>query len=168
MKLSTYISDLPIEKIVNTISYACFRYKAYNQHYEDLFYKAYTTMRKKSSVTAAVLSAFSPSNCQISGFISRDIYYGLNGKLAQPELTSDNVVLQIYSDGSNLDNKPVKERSKRYNKDLDTNPIFLIIVFSVNKDGILSEIQVKLPNERGEIIETETIFESTKSVRKAV
>ncbi len=88
--------------------------------------------------------------------------------MAQPELMSDNVILQIYSNGSDLKGKPIKERSEMYNQDLTTNPIFMIVVFSVNQEGLLSRIQVKLPNAAGEIIDEETIYEPIKYIEIAI
>lgn len=168
MKLSKYMTISQIQEIVRTISTACIRYRAFDEKFQELFYTPYTTMRKKGAVTSAVLSAFSPEQCQIVGFTSQDIYYGLNEKLAQPELVSDNVVLQIYSNGSDLSGKPIKERSKMYNRDLTTSPIFLIVVFSASKEGLLSRIQLKLPNADGEIINEETIYELPKCIEIAI
>lgn len=162
------MTNSQIQEIVTTISNACIRYRTFDKQFKDLFYVPYTTMRKKASVTSAVLSAFSPTHCHIIGFTSQDIYYGLHDQLAQPELMSDNVILQIYSNGSDLKGKPIKERSEMYNQDLTTNPIFMIVVFSVNQEGLLSRIQVKLPNAAGEIIDEETIYEPIKYIEIAI
>ena len=168
MNVSTYLTDLQIEEIVKTISNTCIRYRAYDKQFKDLFYEPYTTMRKKASVTSAVISAFSPDRCHISGFTSQDIYYGLHNQLTQPELISDSVVLQIYSNGSDLKGKPIKEKSELYNRDLTTLPIFMIIVFSASKEGWLNQIQIKLPDVTGEIIDEEIIYTKPKCIDMAI
>lgn len=167
MELSRYITDSQVKEIVDTILKACLKYRAFDKQYKNVFYEPYTTMRKKTSVTSAVISAFSPMYCHINGFTSQDIYYGLHGRLAQPELISNNVVLQIYSDGSDLKGNPIKERAKIYNQDLNTKPIFMLVVFFSNKEGTLNQIQVKLPNAAGEIIDEETIYRSPKCIEIA-
>lgn len=168
MNLSGFITDSQIQEIICTILNACIKYREFNKQCKDLFYEPYTTMRKKFSVTSAVLSAFSPIQCHITGFSVRNIYYGLHNQLAQPELMSDNAVLQIYSNGSDLKSNPIKENSKKYNCDLTTKPIFLVVVFFVNKESLLSKIQIKLPNADGEIIEEETIYEIPKCIEIAI
>lgn len=168
MDLSTYLTDRQIQEINNTIVNACIRYRAYDKQFGTLFYEPYTVMRKKNTVTTAVISAFSPEVCNISGFTSKDINYGAHGKLSQPELTSDNAIIQIYSNGSDLKGNPIKERSATYNQDLSGKPLFMIVVFSVDKDGMLSRIEIKIPDVSGIIIDTQTIYESPKCIDIAI
>lgn len=168
MNISEYISDSQVNEIIKIISNACTKYRAYDKKFKNLFYEPYTTMRKKYTVTSAVISAFSPKFCNIDGFTSRDIRYGLHNAMAQPELVSQNVILQIYSNGSDLKGKPIKKQSALHNQSMSNKPIFMIIVFTVNKGGILSNVEIKIPDASGKIIETQTIYEQPQCLEFAM
>ena len=96
MNLNDYITENQIDRIIYTIRTVCMKYKSIDIQLQNLFYEPYTNMRKKHSITSAIISAFSPKACDIPGLHSTDLCYGLNNMLSQPELISNNAVIQFY------------------------------------------------------------------------
>lgn len=143
LNLNDYLSFNQQQEIVARIKKGCIKYQNYLK--SDL-YEPYTEMRQKHQLTSYVLSQFSPDKCSINGLLLRDKKYGLNNKMVQPELYSDNVILHLYSNGTSLKSKIVKKYCKLYNHNLDSKPIFLIVIFNANKDGDLKSVCVKLTN----------------------
>lgn len=69
-------------------------------------------MRHKHTLTSAVLSGFAPNALKIDGITSETVNYGLQDKLAQPELKTQNAVFQIYSNGSDLKGNLIQNDAK--------------------------------------------------------
>lgn len=140
--------------IVDTIKKQCLRYREYEKYGESLFYEPYTKIRKKHSLTAAVLSGFCPKWFKVDGVEVKDLKYGRNNMLFQPELITKSAVIQIYSNGAKpLQNQLVQERCKTYNGSEHTGLRFLIIQFSVDKNGWLKEINAIYPDKSCNIAE---------------
>lgn len=149
-------------RIVEIIKSQCRQYQHLEHERRSLFYEPYTQMRKKHEVTSAVISGFAPGRVEIEGIQTADLNYGLNDKLAQPELRCENGIFHIYSDGSDLKGKKIFERCEEMNKDVSNPPLFFIIVFFVSKDGALQKIEMRLPNKDGKMIETRIIHQTPK------
>lgn len=154
------LTKTQIEQIVNVIEDRCRRFRSFEYQYESLFYEPYTTMRHKHTVTSAVISGFAPGQCHIEGITSRDLNYGLNDKLCQPELRCANGVFHIYSNGSDLKGKKIKERSKEYNFDITKTPLFFIIVVYIDQDGYFIAIDICVPNVDAKIVKRTTIYKN--------
>lgn len=144
--------------IVKIIKERCYRFQSFEKQFDSLFYEPYTKARHKHTVTSAILSGFAPETLQIEGIEVKDLSYGLKGMLSQPELTNENGIFHIYSNGSDLKGKKIFERSKQYNADLTTYPIFFIIVVDVSNDGILHGVDVRMPNQEGTIVFKQSIY----------
>ena len=148
MNLENDITAKQQREICGIIQTQCRRFQEMEREYRTLFYEPYIAMRQKHSVTAAVLSGFTPTTA-ITGFEINIIQYGLHDKLAQPELKSERAILQIYSNGSSLNAKVFMERCAEYNKDFSTLPVFMPIIFFTDAKGYLNRINAVLPNEKG-------------------
>ncbi len=152
------------EQIIKTIQSQCLRYQSFERQAEALYYEPYTNIRKKYSVTSAVISGFAPGRCKIDEVTVSDLNYGLQGKLSQPELYSANGVFHIYSDGSDLKGKRIKELSERYNGDLSSTPVFFLIVFSADKEGQLNKIEIRLPDATAQKYQKKVIYSSSNLI----
>lgn len=165
MDVCKYINTAQQESIIRIITERCRRFKAFEQQFSSLFYDPYTTMRKKHTLTSAVISGFAPNDDGeeiIDGITSTTIYYGRNNKMAQPELRTENAVFHVYSDGASQKTDVVKTRCELYNSDLSKPPIFLLVIFRASKKGELYGIDICLPNTSGEIIERHAIYSQPK------
>lgn len=124
------------------------------QNERKLGYAPYCVMRKKHNVTGLMLSAFAPDRFEHANIIVIDIYYGLNNKMSQPELKVDDSIIQIYSDGYDRKNKVVIDRCQRYNYSDESRPLFLIMVVTINSEGIISKIMLQRPNKSTKLSKT--------------
>lgn len=160
MEINEYINLSQQKEIVRIIVDRCRRFKALEQQYTSLFYEPYTVMRKKHTLTSAVISGFAPKNDGeeiIDGITSTTIYYGQN--MAQPELRTHNAIFHIYSDSASQKTAVVQDRCKLYNSNLSNPPIFLLIIFKASKSGELHGIDICLPDETGNIMERYSIYD---------
>ena len=164
--MSKMLNELLSEKqriqITAIVKDQCRRFQNLEKQYESLFYEPYTQMRHKHTATSAVLSGFAPGKFQIEGITSTDLNYGLNSKMAQPELHCDNGIFHIYSDGSDLRGKKILERCAEMNIDISSPPVFFILIVHIDKKGKLDKIEICLPNREGTIIERGLIYECPK------
>lgn len=151
-------------RIVQQIQVQFFRFKQYQQEENRLYYAPYATVRRKHTLTAAVLSGFAPDRFIANGIEVTDVQYGLNNTLGQPELHSVNAIIQIYSNGSDLSANVIKERCQQYNQDETSRPQFLLIVFYSNSKQELTRIEAKYPNAAGNIIETKSLYSNISSI----
>ena len=161
MDLKNYITEKQQHEICSIIQMQCRRFQEMEREYRSLFYEPYISMRQKYSVTTAVLSGFTPHTA-ITGFKISIIHYGLHGKLAQPELKSERAILQIYSNGSNLNARVFKERCATYNEDFSTLPVFIPVVFYADEKGNLRRINAILPNKDGIQVEQFSLYTRPK------
>lgn len=148
-----YITSQQLSSIIEIIKNRCDQFNKF----DSLFYEPYTTMRKKHSLTLAVISGFSPDDMDIKGLKTQNVYYGLNDKMAQPEIHCKNAVIQIYSDGSKLNNYIIKTRCEEYNQDTQ-KPIFFIVRFTANKKNVLKSIDICFLDSEANITETINVY----------
>lgn len=161
--ISEILSETLESKIVQTIQSRCHQFAKSEKINSMLYYEPYTTYRKKYSLTAAVLSGFSPSAFSVEGVKTEDLKYGLANNLCLPELHSDSAIIQIYSDGAKpLNNAIVRNRCKEFNLVGSAKPQFLIIQFSASKDGILSAIHAMYPDENCNVVDEKVLFAAPK------
>lgn len=151
-------------KIIEIIKSQCRRFQSIEKQYDDLFYEPYSNMRHKHSVTAAIISGFAPGKFQIEGITSKDLNYGLQDKLVQPELSCEKGVFHIYSDGSDLKGRKIFERCKEMNDSIESSPVFFLLIVSVTKDGQLNKIEICLPDKEACIVERINIYVKEKIV----
>jgi len=156
------LSNHQKNEIVEIIKSQCRLFQEYEIERDSLFYKPYTHMRQKHSVTSAILSGFAPDRFQIEGIKVVDLNYGLRDKLVQPELQCEMGLFHIYSNGSDLKGAKILERCKELNKDIETAPVFFLIIVSADKSGVLQKIDIYLPDDHGRIIRQERIYETPK------
>lgn len=159
MDITCLLTGEQKKQIISIIERNCYRFKTIQAQTESLFYEPYTEMRQKYSVTSAIISGFAPGRYDIRGISSSTVYYGLNNKLAQPELKCENGYFQIYSNGSDLKGAVIKERCQLYNHNLETTPVFFLLVVTVSKKGDLKKIDICLPDEDGIIVSRASIYE---------
>lgn len=162
MDIQCLLTSEQKKQIIVVIERSCYRFKTIQAQTESLFYEPYTEMRQKYSVTSAIISGFAPGRYDIRGISSSTIFYGLNNKLAQPELKCESGYFQIYSNGSDLKGTVIKERCQLYNCNLDTTPVFFLLVVTVSKNGDLKKIEICLPNKDGIIIDRDSIYEHSQ------
>lgn len=157
--INNILSDNLEKVIIDTIKKQCFLYKQVERQTRNLYYEPYSKRRKKYDLTAAILSGFAPDRFKVEGVCVEDLQYGLDyNPLVQPELTTDTVIVQLYSNGAKpLKSKTVLDRCKAYNDSSKKTKRFIIILFSVNKNGDLRKIEAVYPNKNGEIIERKTL-----------
>lgn len=157
------LSDVLQQAIVDRIKRQCLRYKQLEAYANSLYYEPYSNSREKHTVTAAVLSGFAPDRFEMDGIDVVDLNYGLaTNRLTQPELISDMVIIQLYSNGANpCKNRIVLERCRQYNGSDRAGKQFLLIRFWVDKKGNLSKIEAHLPDVNGVIIETKLLYKNT-------
>ena len=158
------LTDQQEDKIIEIIKNQCRRYQAWEEQSGTLFYEPYTKMRQKYSVTAAILSGFAPGQFQIEGITSADLNYGLNGGLAQPELSCESGIFHIYSDGSNLKGKKIAERCKEMNSSINSPPVFFLLIVTVSEGGQLNRVEICLPDQNGEIVSRKSIYAKEKII----
>lgn len=161
MNLEDFVDRKQQQEIITIIQTQCHRFQEQERQFQSLFYGPYVTMRHKYSLTSAVLSGFTP-NTAVSGFQIDVVHYGLNDMLCQPELRSKKAIVQIYSDGSNLNSKVFKDRCAKYNHDLTTMPVFLPFVFYANVKQGLNRIIALLPDKEGKPVSQYSIYEMPK------
>ncbi len=157
--IENLLTEYQKRKVIEIVKTQCRRFQAYEIEKDRIFYEPYTNMRQKYSATSAVISGFAPGRFQIEGIKAVDLNYGLHNLLAQPELHCEMGVFHIYSDGSDLKGKKILERCKELNSNLDSAPVFFLIIVSVSKSGVLRKIEMCLPDKDGEIIRRERIYE---------
>lgn len=157
-----------IEIIVKTINYQCYRYQKREKEYFDLHYEPYTCYRSKHHVTAAILSGFTPEK-DIDGFDISVVHYGKNKKMGQPELKNTNVILHIYNTDCGFSSIPFKQRCKKFNANLPSQPMFCCIVFSATSTGFLNSIELKIPNAEGKFVQSFLLFRQSRfsKIKKA-
>ncbi|MBP3272475.1 MAG: hypothetical protein J6M17_09670 [Ruminococcus sp.] len=153
MNILNYLTQDQLDEIIEVIKDRCNRFRTV----EDLFYEPYTCMRAKHTLTSAVISGFSPNDLEIEGLSSKNVFYGIGNKMAQPEISNENAIFQIYSDGASLENQVIKDRCADYNSD-NTPPIFFIIRYKANRKNLLKSIDVCFLNKDATIIETHNIY----------
>lgn len=160
MSILEYMNEDQLKSIINIIKKRCHDFRLV----DELFYEPYAWMRRKHSLTLAVISGFSPDDLNIEGFTSHNIYYGIN--MVQPEITGKKIVFQIYSDSSKLDNKAIKDNCKKYNSD-SNYPLFLIITFKVNEEKELKSINVNYLDGDSNVIKVENVYKNSIIVSKS-
>ncbi len=166
MNLLDYITEEQKKSIIDIIIGRCRMFKEIDTRYHSQMYEPYSTMRKKHGLTPFVLSGFAPNVMNIDGLNVRDVNYGLNDKMTQPEVYNNSSVIHIYSDGSNLKSDEIKEKCKIYN-DSQENPIFFIIRFTAKDDGTLKKIEVLFLDSNAKIYEKQEIYKVPKLARKS-
>lgn len=152
MDIKEILSESQINCIVNIIRDRC---RLFHEKNEDLYYNPYVIMRKQHALTGAVLTGFAPMNMQIEGLASRDVNYGPQNKMCQPELYNENAVFQIYSNKANIEkNNLVRTKCEQLNRDIEnTKPNFYIIRFKTNGSDQLVGLTLLLPNKDVQIID---------------
>lgn len=161
--ISEILSETLESKIVQTIQSRCHQFAEAEKTNNKLYYEPYTTYRKKHSLTAAVLSGFSPFAFLVEGVKTEDLKYGLANNLCLPELHTDSAIIQIYSDGAKpLNNTIVRNRCKEFNLAGSDKPHFLIIQFSASKNGTLSSIHAIYPDENCNVVDEKVLFTASK------
>ena len=146
------------EQIIKTIQSQCLRYQSFERQAEALYYEPYTNIRKKYSLTSAVISGFAPGRCKIDEVTVSDLNYGLQGKLSQPELNN------VMSKLKKLLGKRIKELCERFNGDLSSTPVFFLIVFSADKEGQLNKIEIRLPDATAQKYQKKVIYSSSNLI----
>lgn len=164
MNIEELIEKRIQESIVETIKEQCKKYRELSRMDRALYYEPYTVMRSKHKLTGAVISGFAPNRLGIEGLTSTDLNYGLNEKLCQPELKSENGIFHIYSAGSDLSGKKIIECSKKYNTNLNEYPIFFVVIFDASKEGYLNSVEIRIPNSEGKMVESYFIYQRAKLV----
>lgn len=139
--------------IVSIIKNQCERFALFETQFENLFYEPYTKIRKKHSLTSAVISGFAPDRLNLEGITVVNLNYGLHNRLSQPELSCENGIFHVYSSGSDLNGKKIYERCNQYNSNIELSPLFFLIVFYVSKKGILTKVEMCLPDSNANIKE---------------
>lgn len=162
------ISQEHIDVIVERLLTQSRKIQAHELKERELEYTPYCTMRKKHNTTGRLLSAFAPDRFHHEEICVTDIYYGLHDKLGQPELILDNAVVQIYSNGSDLKGKIISERCEMYNHSEESRPQFLIIVVTMNGDGVVSGIELCRPDKETKIVEVKKIYTNIVQLASAV
>lgn len=144
--------------IVQQIQIQFSKFKQYQQVQSQIFYEPYTAIRRKHNLTAAIISGFAPERFVKPGITVSDIYYGLHNKMCQPELKTADVVMQIYSNGSDLKGKIIKDRCQKYNCSNSARPKFLLIMFYSNPENDLIKIEAQYPDANGNVVETQELY----------
>lgn len=162
------ISKEHIDVVVERLLTRSRQIQAHEQYERQLEYAPYCTMRKKHNTTGKLLSVFAPDRFVHDEISVTDVYYGLHDKLGQPELTVDEAVIQIYSNGSDLKGKIISERCETYNKSDESRPQFLIMVVTMNGEGVISGIDLCRPDKSSKIVEAKKIYTNIVQLASAV
>ena len=152
--------------IVNRIREWCLLIQERSRIEQRLYYEPYAKGRKKHCVTGEILAGFAPDRFNVPGIEVIDLSYGRG--LCQPELHTTNAIIQLYSNGSDLKGAQIANCCEKYNASEDKRPQFLIIVFTVSKNGILSKIEAHRPNSTGELIEHLELYSNVTSLPEAI
>lgn len=145
------------KKIIQTIRTQCFRFSKHWQEEEGLYYQPYMKARTQHTLTGAVLSGFASKNFSMPGITVIDLEYGQN-HLYQPEIQSENAIIQIYNKSSGLTAKTIKEHCCQYNRDSATRPQFLLIVFDASEKNGLRKIEAQYLNADAELLERQDLY----------
>jgi len=164
--ISELISEKHRQAIVNRIREWCLLIQVENRIEERLYYEPYAKGRKKHGVTGEILAGFAPDRFNVPGIEVVDLSYGRG--LGQPELHTENAIIQLYSDGSDLKGSQIANCCERYNVSEDNRPQFLIIVFTVSKTGILSKIEIHRPDRNGNLVEHMELYSNVTAFPAAV
>ena len=158
MNVDDYLTKVQQQEITTIIAERCRRFRSFEKQFDSLFFEPYTVMRHKHTLTSAVLSGFAPNAFNIDGITSETVNYGLQDKLAQPELKTQNAVFQIYSNGSDLKGNLIKRRCEALNGEDSCGQIFFLIVFYATGKGELKQIEACFLNAEAQITERQTIY----------
>ena len=162
------ISQEHLNIIVDTLLRRSRQILALEQNRRALEYAPYCSMRRKHNTTSLMLSAFAPDQFKCEGIRVDNVSYGLNGRMAQPELRVDVAIVQIYSNGSNLKGNVINDRCERYNSSEESRPQFLIIVVTMSSEGNISRIDLRRPDRSTTIIETKTVYTNITKISSAM
>ena len=158
MNIDDYLTKTQQQQIAAVIGERCRRFRSFEKQFYALFFEPYTVMRHKHTLTSAVLSGFAPNALKIDGITSETVNYGLQDKLAQPELKTQNAVFQIYSNGSDLKGNLIQKRCQEFNGKDACGPIFFLIVFYATGKGELKRIEACFLDAEAQITERQTIY----------
>ena len=162
------ISNEKISVIVDTLLAQSRRIQAHEKNEQALGYAPYLEKRGKYLATGLLLSALAPNQFVHKGFEITDVKYGLNNRLCQPEIRVDNAIIQVYSNGSDLNGKVIYERCKEYNKCGSSRPQFLLMVVAINAKGEISRIDIRRPDKSGTTVEKKQIYTNAVQFASAI
>lgn len=159
------LSTNQIKTIIDILLHQCEliaqQEKNAQKHYPELYDEDYMRGRKHS-YTAAVLAGFKEDTI-IPNMIVRKRRYG---KLhCQPELSSDTVIVQLYSDQTVLKNEEIRQKCKEFNS-TNSAKRYLIIQFSLGAAGYLRKVDIVNLDGSAKEISRETIFKKTSNIMR--
>ena len=127
-----------INQIVDSINAMLDRARPAILSIEDICDPGYYRGRAKYPITAIVYTAFNVEEQNIPGFHIQKVLYGGKKKMYLPELISDEMMIKVFSDGSNpCSTDEVKKKLRLLGTRLH------LLIFSVDKEEyILSKLQL--------------------------
>lgn len=156
---SSYITSEQIEAIKTIIIHQADllakEEKFKREFFSDLHYENYMKGRNQYSNTLGILSGFRKTT-KLPEMQVREICYGLH--LVQPELESETAIVQIYSSGSKLKTKEIKQKSR---KAASIGKSFFIFQFYLNSNALLNKIDLVQLDGNANEVSRNTIYTRT-------
>ena len=164
-ELQGHITDEQIDKIVEII---ILQYKDYlnlinSTALKQLFAEEYAPHKKQHTVSWAISSAF-PSNTTIANNlqISR-LQYGKGH--TRPLLSNDFIEMHILNTTSDFAANYLDKFYQKNNNHFSNQTLYCYIKFKV-KNKQLVNISLCLPNEKGEVVHEEVLFDNNAIIKK--
>lgn len=130
-----------------------------NKNYPDLYDEDYMHGRRHG-YTASVLAGFQV-NTYVPDMIISKVKYGICH--CQPELSSDTVVVQLYSSDATLKTEEIKIKCKKHNTS-NSEKHFLVFQFSLSRKGKLLKVDVVDFDCNANEISRKTVFTSRAKI----
>lgn len=166
MELCDLITEEQKRRIVNLMLTNDYEFSNITKSNPNLFYSNYAYNRNGHQHTYAIISAFKEET-KIDGMRVREIKYGLNSKMSQPELYNDKIIIHIYNKRYGEKSDLVKEYCKKYNSNLNIYPVYAQIEFSKNKLDRINKIELQLLDEKANVIDSMLLYVGVKLSKSA-
>ncbi len=157
-QLEKYINEKDIETIANVILNQYHNYvKTINTpEFNHLFSEEYASHKKQHSISWAIFSAFTIIN-KIGKLDVNKLVYGRGH--SHPILSDDNIEIHILSSQTDFDAQYLQKCYKYNINNFTKKKLFCYIKFTANYNRLL-KVELCLPNENGEIVNSEVILSS--------
>ena len=134
------------------------RNRSNQDDYPELYDKEYMKGRKHNE-TALVYAGFQ-ENTKVPDMTIKKFNYGKG--LCLPELTSKNVIIQIYKDTADFKNNEILSKCAKYNG-MDSEIKYAIIKFWMSEEGHLEKVKLVELSEEAKQIASELLYEYHKA-----
>lgn len=163
-RLREHVSDGQMREIVDMIvkQYRNYLGNMDNLNAANLFREEYASHYRQYCISWAIISAFESGSIVAGDLQVKKIEYGRGHN--RPELSNNKIKIHILSSEINL-NANYLQKDYECNKNNFSNEQLCCIIRYNTKRGRLNSITLCLPDETGQIIETEKLLDRNKILK---